>query len=79
MARRYQALRSLDGTPTFEQIGAELGVTKQAVHFALGNVLRKVPEAATLFPRMAMTYRASQMRIQPADPAVPEQQFLPLG
>lgn len=79
MVRRYQALRSLDGTPTFEQIGAELGITKQAVKFALGNVLRKMPETATLFPRMAQTFRPSQMRIHPADPSAPEQQFLPLG
>lgn len=84
---RFESLRSPDGSPTLEQIGAEIAtrmgakgqrpLSKQLVLDLLRRVVAKVPQVVALFPTMSVTLTKSQQQRKDAG-MQPVQGFLPI-
>ena len=62
VADRYRAALSIDARPTLADTGAEMGVTKQAVKYRLGNALAACPELRAMFPKMRHTLQGDHQR-----------------
>lgn len=84
---RFESLRSVDGSPTLEQIGAEVAtrigskgskpMSKQLVKDVLRRIVSKVPQVEALFPMMSITLTKSQQKRKDAG-VQPVQGFLPI-
>lgn len=72
---RYQAMRSIDGRPTFGEIGQRIGCSKQAVYKLIEEVREAIPALSAMFSGLDS---AGKRRRQAASPLAPESASAPV-